>query len=155
MRNNVSQEERQDIISCLKEKSQCATARLFKRSSGTINKIAQEENILPLNVYAQKTKAATKARRYYAKEDRLDVLEEALDKTRELLKTIDKASQAREIATAIAIIIDKFRLELGESTSRNEVLDVSDAKAQLRELLHVDEHNQPLESDNDTNSDSS
>lgn len=157
MTNKLSEEETNQILLFLKEgKSQNEAARLFRRSPGTINKIAQRNGIKPLDVHAQKTEAATKARRYYAKEGRLDLLESEFDKIKELLPEVEKASQIRELALATAILCDKYRLEEGQATSRSEILGqqgISDAKAQLRELLHIDENNQPLESDDDTNTD--
>lgn len=123
MAAKLSAEERERIVALLREgKSQTATAREAGRSPGLVNKIAREEGIV--NIHAPKK--ANEARRDYAKDERVSLLNEGFEKARALLSAEAFGTSAlKDWSVAVGTLIDKRRLEDGEATERKENVDPS------------------------------
>jgi enoyl-CoA hydratase/carnithine racemase len=86
-------------------------------SPGSVNRIAKLNGL----EYSAVPKPANEARRDYAQAERLKLVNEFFDKTRALLPEVDEPQKLQHLATTLAILIDKRRLEDGEATSRAEV----------------------------------
>jgi IS30 family transposase len=109
----VSPEEEKAILAALEEgRSVRDVGREFDRSNSTISDVAKR-NGLDLAERSEAKKAAI-AKSCYAAEDRIKLIGELLNKAKELMKTCDSSRDLQYLATAIAIGIDKRRLE--EST---------------------------------------
>jgi len=109
----VTESEEEKILEALKAgRSVRDVADEFDRATGTISNIAAR-NELDLGERSQ-TKKAALAKSCYASEDRIKIVGELLNKARSMLKTCDSSRDLQYLATAIAIGIDKRRLE--EST---------------------------------------
>lgn len=111
----VSPKEREQIIEALKTgESQNAVAKRFKRSPGTINNIAREAGL----VYTA-PKNANEARRSYAREGRIRLIEKALNHAETILE--DGQVTAKTLYTwsmALAVLLDKRRQEDNDTTRR-------------------------------------
>ncbi len=106
----VSENEEAEILEALKSgKSQNQTAKDFDRAPDTIHRIADRHGL----VYTG-PKKANEARSCYASAERIELIGEALNKGRELLKSCDSPRDFQYLMTGFAIGIDKRRLE--EST---------------------------------------
>lgn len=126
----LSDAERQAIADALRAgESQHSVAKRTGRGAATVNGIARAEGIAPERSALEKADAARKTRAEAAA-----LFSEAvqLDGLRKLagvvVERIDEANVARikpiemqQLATAYAILIDKWRLIEGEATSRTEV----------------------------------
>lgn len=124
-------EERSEIeAALLAGASQNSVAKRFNRSPGTVGRIARELGL----TYTAPTKANA-ARRKCCLERRLELIGKAFDRVDELLPTCEKPSQLRELATALAILCDKVRLEEGQPTSIvSSRGDVENARERLARL---------------------
>ena len=121
--SRVSDEERAAIEAALRGgQSGGATARQFGRSISTIVGIAKRAGIA---LDQSATNKAVAARRDFDLANRLDLLNTLFTKAGELSGKIKKPIELQQLATAVAIMIDKRRLEDGEATSRAEVHDDS------------------------------
>lgn len=122
--SRVTDEERAAIEAALREgQSGGKTARQFGRSIGTVVGIAKRAGIA---LDQSATKKAFQARRDYGQSNRLELINEFFDKTHEMLHTTQLTPLGlQQMATALAILVDKRRLEDGEATSRSEVHDDS------------------------------
>ena len=109
----VGEEEEKAILAALESgKTTREVAEAFDRAPSTISDVATR-NGLDLADRARMKKADV-ARTCYASEDRIKLVGELLNKARSMLKTCDSSRDLQYLATAIAIGIDKRRLE--EST---------------------------------------
>lgn len=114
----VGEDEEVEILAALESgKSTRDTAREFKRAQSTISDVARR-NGLDLADRSETKKAAI-ARSNYATAERIELISEALNKGRELLKTCDNPRDFQSIMTGIAIGIDKRRLEEGPSGDKS------------------------------------
>lgn len=121
--SRVSDEERERILAALRSGlSAGATARQCGRSQPTVSRIAAAAGI---NLNQSPTKKAVAARKDFAQAERLELLNTLFLKAGELSEKIKKPIELQQLATAVAIMIDKRRLEDGEATSRSEVHDDS------------------------------
>ncbi len=109
----VTEAEEKAILEALKAgRSVRATAREFDRSGSTVSDVAKR-NGLDLAERAAIKKAEI-VRTCYDSVARIELIGELLNKARSMLKTCDSSRDLQYLATAIAIGIDKRRLE--EST---------------------------------------
>jgi hypothetical protein len=109
----VGEDEEKAILEALESgKTTRQVAEEFQRSKGTITNVAARNN-LDLVGRAQ-NKKANLIRSCYDSAARIELIGELLDKARDLLKSCDHPRDLQPLATAIAIGIDKRRLE--EST---------------------------------------
>lgn len=114
----VGPAERKRIVAALHAgKTPYRVAKESGRSRPTVSKIAREAGI-DINVNA--TKKAAAAKRDYGQAERLGLLNEAFDKARELLQTVNTPHKLQAWMVAVGIAVDKRRLEDGEATSRGE-----------------------------------
>lgn len=95
-----------------------ATAKAHGVSAMTISRIGAANGI---DANRTRTKKANEARRDYAQTARLGLLNKVFDRIEEILPTCTRAQELAQLTTALAIAIDKRRLEDGEATSRSEV----------------------------------
>jgi transposase-like protein len=103
----VSEDEEKAILEALESgKSQTQTAKDFDRSPDTIHRIAARHGL----EYSG-PKNANIARTCYASADRIKLVGKLLDKAEELIKTCSNPRDLQPLAMAIAIGIDKRRLE--------------------------------------------
>lgn len=118
----VSDEERAAIEAALRSgQSGGATARAFGRSISTIVGIAKRAGIA---LDQSATKKAVAARIDYAQAERIDLLNELFGTARSMIRAGGlKPGELQQVSMAVAIMIDKRRLEDGEATSRSEVHD--------------------------------
>jgi len=131
--SRVSDDERAAIESSLRDgQSLSSIAQQFSRSKGTIFNIARQAGI---TLERSATNKATAARVDYSQAERLILLNELFDKARAMADSIDKPLELQQLTTAVAILIDKRRLEDGEATSRSEIHDNDSARKQLAARL--------------------
>lgn len=108
----VGEEEEKAILEALESgKTTREVAKEYDRSPSTISDVAKR-NGLDLAERSETKKAAI-AKSCYAAEDRIKLIGELLNKAKSLLKTCENARDIQYLATAIAIGIDKRRLEDG------------------------------------------
>lgn len=106
----ITEVEEQAILEALKAgKTTREVAKEFDRGSGTISQVARR-NGLDLGARAL-AKKADLVRTCYASEARIRLVGKLLDKAEELMATCDNPRDLQPLATAIAIGIDKRRLE--------------------------------------------
>ncbi len=109
----VTPDEEKEILNSLATgKSTRQVAEEFKRAQSTISDVARR-NGLDLADRSEIKKAVI-ARTNYASSQRIELISEALNKGRELLKTCDNPRDYQYLMIGFAIGIDKRRLE--EST---------------------------------------
>ncbi|MGB3943223.1 MAG: hypothetical protein WBK88_00330 [Methanothrix sp.] len=109
----VAEDEEKRIIEALESgKTTRQVAEEVQRSKGTITNVAARNN-LDLVGRAQ-NKKANLIRSCYDSAARIELIGELLNKAKELMKTCNSSRDLQYLATAIAIGIDKRRLE--EST---------------------------------------
>lgn len=127
----ISPERRAEIVSALRSgMPQNQAAKRFGVGVATVNRIAHSENLeysAPQN--------ANLARVDYAQANRLQLLNAGFDKAQEMLDQIRDPHQLQQWSVAIAVLIDKRRLEDGEATSRSEVSNADDARSRLASRL--------------------
>jgi hypothetical protein len=104
-------------------------------SIGTVSNIARAAGV-QLNV--QSTKRASSARRDWAQAERLDLINRLFSKAESMLDQVGTELHLQQLTTAIAVMIDKRRLEDGEATSRTEVSPAGD-EARERIARRIDE----------------
>lgn len=115
--SHLTDKERKSAIRYLKAgKSQNWTAQKLNRSPSTINEVAKAAGLT--NIRAPKN--ANRARRDYAKAERIALLNRGFDKAEDLLETLEEAKALQAWMVAMATGIDKRRLEDGEVTDRSE-----------------------------------
>lgn len=109
----VGEDEERAILAALESgKTTREVAEEFKRAPSTISDVARRNGL----DFAERArmKKADIARTCYASEERIKLVGELLNKAKQLMKTCDSSRDLQYLATAIAIGIDKRRLE--EST---------------------------------------
>jgi transposase len=84
------------------------------------------------------TKMATAARKDWAAAERKDLLNRLFDKADGMLRSCRGVKNLKSLATTVAILIDKRRLEDGEVTARTEVTGDGD-EARERIARRIDE----------------
>lgn len=131
----IGEDEEKRIIEALESgRSTRDVGREFDRSHSTIVDVAKR-NGLDLADRSETKKAAI-AKSCYAAEDRIKLVGELLNKARSMLKTCDSSRDLQYLATAIAIGIDKRRLEEGPGHG-----DKSGEIMKLFEKMETDEAN--------------
>ena len=78
-----------------------------------------------------KTHAAAEARRSYAREERVRLLDLAFERLEALLEDVDDAKSLQQLCAAMATLIDRRRLEDAERTRRTEVVQRESARSIL------------------------
>jgi predicted lipase len=114
----ITDSERDKILSLLHEGfSHCEVARRAGRSQSAVSTLAKQYGIKPVNHMPRAQQAAQD----YNKVERRNLLNAAFDKAGELLKRRDiTARDFKDVVTAVAIAIDKRRLEDGEAGEISE-----------------------------------
>jgi len=103
----VGEDEERAILAALAAgRSQNQTARDFGRGAGTISRIAKRNGL----EYSSPKRAA-EARSRYAAEARIDLVSAGLEALARALPNVPPPKDMREWALAVAILIDKRRLE--------------------------------------------
>jgi len=119
---------RDRIITLLHEGHGCnAIARQVGCSPGSITKIAAAEGV---TFERSQTRNATAARVDYDQAERLALLNELFGMARTMAPAVATPAHLQTLATAVAILIDKRRLEDGEATSRTDVV-TNDARDRI------------------------
>ena len=106
----VGEDEERAILAALESgKTTREVAEEFKRAPSTISDVARRNGL----DFAERArmKKADIARTCYASEERIKLVGELLNKAKQLMKTCDSSRDLQYLATAIAIGIDKRRLE--------------------------------------------
>lgn len=123
----LTDKERKKILAHLEDgKSNGWIAKEVGRSKETVRTLARKAGIDSVD---QSTKKATRARRHFAKEDRLALIGYALDRGGEFLDQPLTPQQYQQVMTGIAIGIDKHRLETGDVTDRTEKVPINIGRA--------------------------
>jgi hypothetical protein len=123
----LTDEQRHAILAALQTgESQNSVAKRLAVGVATVNRMAQANGL----EYSA-PKKANAARRDYAQAERLALLNRAFDKASELMLGIEKPAQLMNWAIAFGILTDKRRLEDGQSTGRQEVVNVDSARDKL------------------------
>ena len=108
----VGEDEERAILEALESgKTTRQVAEDFDRAPSTISDVAKR-NGLDLAERSETKKAAI-AKSCYASEARIELVGELLNKAKQLMKSCDSSRDLQYLATAIAIGIDKRRLEEG------------------------------------------
>jgi transposase len=118
MGRTITDNEREKMLSLLREGfSHCEIARRTGRSQSTVSALAKEHGIKPVGLMPRAQQAA----RDYNKVERRNLLNLAFDKASELLERRDiTARDFKDLVTAVAIAIDKRRLEDGQAGEISE-----------------------------------
>ena len=112
------------------------------RSVSTIQRVVEREDIELPDIEARR--AQTEAARAARQEKWAELREERADRFGEVIddlvmgiqvKVFDPKATARDLATALGILVDKAQLLTGGATSRGEVVDVDQAKAELAAMI--------------------
>lgn len=114
----ITDNEREKILGLLREGfSHCEVARRTGRSQSSVSVLAKEHSIRPVGLMPKAQQAA----RDYNKVERRNLLNLAFEKAGELLERNDIAARDfKDVVTAVAIAIDKRRLEDGEAGEISE-----------------------------------
>lgn len=125
-------DERERIVAALREgKSQTSVAREFGRSSGTINKIAKSAG----REYSP-PKKANEARHLYALAERIELGNRLFRRVAEKAEDPElTARDLKDLAVAFGVLLDKRRLEDGQSTGQTTIDIASDNWAKMREKV--------------------
>lgn len=116
----VTPSERKRILAALRGgASFYRVAKDLGRHTSTVKRIADKVGVRS-NVAPEKTAAATATHRPFDKAHRQEVIAKVIAKAEELLPDITDSTKLVSLSTAIAIMVDKQRLEDGEATSRTE-----------------------------------
>lgn len=114
MAKPISSNEEKAIIEAIKEgKKRNEIAKEFKRSAGSISRIAKKQG---LDFDRSMTKKATAVKQFYSKQDRMNLLKQGFEKAAEMLRDAEAFRDLKDWSMAVAILIDKQRLEEGEPT---------------------------------------
>lgn len=129
----VTPDEREQIIAMLKTGvSENKTAKHFGRGQATVSRIARDAGLDPRVTAATIANATLHD---YGIIRRVALINEFFTMTRAMLPTVESPKQLQELSVALAILIDKRRLEDGESTSRSEIHDYDSARTTLAHRL--------------------
>ena len=137
MGRTITDNEREKMLSLLREGfSHCEIARRTGRSQSTVSALAKEHGIKPVGLMARAQQAA----RDYNKVERRNLLNLAFDKASELLERRDITSRDfKDLVTAVAIAIDKRRLEDGQAGEISEQRTGGSGRLELdREFSRLD-----------------
>jgi hypothetical protein len=108
-------------------------ARVFGVGVATVSKIAADNKIDVCELHAQR---AQQARRDYCQAERLRVINLAFERVEELLDEVETPRDLKDTTVAMAICIDKRRLEDGETTQNVGVTnEVETARSAVRNKL--------------------
>ncbi len=143
MSRTYTDQERSEALGFYEEVGAADAARLcdFVVSAGTIRQWAHRAGMSRYS--AEKTQAATEATRRRASERRAELQELLLSRAIDMLLRMDEthkdfrgkdavavfwdkapAGAAKDYATAAAILLDKYRLEMGEHTDRTQMITI-------------------------------
>ncbi|MCL6640251.1 MAG: helix-turn-helix domain-containing protein [Candidatus Rokubacteria bacterium] len=95
-----------------------SVARSLGVHSSTVSRAARK---LGVDVQRCATERATAAKMEFDAARRLEMINAFADKAAEMLPTVRRPIELQHLTTALAILIDKRRLEEGEATARTEV----------------------------------
>jgi hypothetical protein len=118
MGKGITDSEKEKMLSLLREGfSHCEVARRTGRSQSAVSALAKEYGIRPVSLMPRAQQAA----RDYNKVERRNLLNLAFDRAGNLLERRDiSARDFKDVVTAVAIAIDKRRLEDGEAGAISE-----------------------------------
>jgi hypothetical protein len=129
MAGRVTPEERAAIVAALHGGTSLhAVAAQFGRGKATVSVIARDAGI---DFERSAVRKAGAVHRDYALAERVALLNLGFDRARELLPTIEGALHLQQWMTAMAIGIDKRRLEDGDVTDRTAVQDHRESPGEL------------------------
>lgn len=124
--SRYTDQDRQNALHLYTEHGTAETSRQTGIPERTIVRWANQAGLVS-HADRKKTQAAREARRSRIR----DLL---LEKTETLLESMD-SSNAGKLAVPIGILIDKYRLEMGEATSRSESLSDDAIDTEIRRLV--------------------
>ena len=104
-----------------------AIAREVGCSASTVTKVAREEGV---EFDRSFTRNATASKVDYDQAERVALLNELFRVAQTMAPALATPAQLQTLATAVAILIDKRRLEDGEATSRTDVV-TTDARDRI------------------------
>lgn len=116
----ITEQERQKIIDLLHEHggNRTKVANIAKRDRRVVCKIGDKAGIP--SAHSARTKNARAARSAFAEERRLELIGKGFDKADSLLDTPMGPDGFQKWTVALAVLVDKARLETGEATSRTD-----------------------------------
>ena len=114
------------IVRYLKSHSQGATAKHFKISSSTVNRIAKEHPTLKPFGNCSEPKKATAAHKAYAKQDRLKLLNKITQEVENAIMAGLSPNDLKNLTIAVGTLLDKYRLEEKDmdDTSKGDASDL-------------------------------
>lgn len=133
----LTDEQRAAIVAALLEgKSQGQIARELGTSQTSVYRVAKAEGIDSVNTRANKAQAALRAQRDYDLGERLNLLNRMFDAAHTLLASDDLTpSKLQQLTMAVAVLIDKRRLEDGDVTSRTEQVSSAGARERVSDRI--------------------
>lgn len=133
MAARIAPDVRARIVTLLGQGTGCnETARIVGCNAATVSRIAAAEGIDQQRCRTQK---ATMARQDYDQARRVALLNTLFDKAVALAPDVDTPSQLQSLSLAVAVLIDKRRLEDGEATARTETNDAGAARERIARRL--------------------
>lgn len=127
-------EQRAEAVACYQEHGTAETSRLLEIPRTTIIDWASKADVIVRTV-SEKTLEA-RAVRHEAK--RAEMRELLLDRAVGILERMEgpgKPGDMRNMAISVGILIDKYRLEMGETTSRTFIEGTDDVDRRISQLV--------------------
>lgn len=132
--SQYTDEQRSEAVQLYQEIGTAETSRRLDIPRRTILDWASKADVIA-HVEDEKQRAA-RERRWEAK--RREMRELLLDRAVDILERMDapgKPGDMRNLAIAVGVLIDKYRLELGEATARTFVEGADDIDRAVRQLV--------------------
>lgn len=136
MASRYTPEQRERALDLYREHGPREAARQTGVPASTITTWASRSNT-SRTFETQKTQAATETLKTRAEQVRSEIRLLLVERAQDALKLSSEASSLdmKNYATAAAILLDKYRLEVGEATSRSEVHERSDLDRDIEKLV--------------------
>lgn len=150
--SKYGEEQKAKALALYVEHGPREAARLTKIPQQTISRWAKAAGVR--TEHTARTNAATEAATAERERSREDLRRRMLDRAHELLDWMNEpqvdfkgqqaervvydrppAQDQKALATAMAILLDKFRLEMGEATGRTETVTQSEFDREVSELI--------------------
>ena len=114
MAKRITKDEEMAILKAIQEGSSISkVSKEFNRGKASISRILKKNKI---KTERSKTKKATEAKQFYSKQDRMNLLKQGFEKAADMLRNAEAFRDLKDWSMAVAILIDKQRLEEGEPT---------------------------------------
>lgn len=137
MAKPYSPKQKAEAIDLWKQHGTAETARQTGISTRTIKRWVKADPTAQADTKQTDTARRELARRTRERRERIRSL--LLERTQDLLEAMhpdaSRAGDIRSYAVAVGILIDKFRLEMGEATGRSEQISVEQAVSRLDEEI--------------------